>query len=235
MSAVSAYAVWNTDGNWVCTQVNDQDRVEVIPDGSGGVIMVWEDPRVSASYPDIYAQRFNRFGQAMWDVNGVGICVYNNIQQYPRIAPDGSGGAYIAWADNRLASGRDIYAQRLNAAGTAQWTANGVVVCATVGNQVEHDMTADGAGGAILAWEDQRVFSDVYAQRINSSGNPVWTVNGVEVSSTSYVAKVKVVSDGKLGAIIAVEPRVLGLVHLAHPALTDLREDPVMRYSSSSE
>ena len=261
MSAVSAYADWNTDGNWVCNRANDQERVEVIPDGSGGVIMVWEDPRVNASYPDIYAQRFNRFGQPVWEGNGVGICVYNNIQQYPRIAPDGSGGAYIAWADNRLASGRDIYAQhvdadgnvqwgpsgiavcvqtgwqneahvvtdgaggaiiswrdsripanggdiyaqRLNAAGTAQWTANGVVVCATVGNQVEHDMTADGAGGAILAWEDQRVFSDVYAQRINSSGNPVWTANGVVVSEPGYMAKVKVVSDGKLGAIIAWE------------------------------
>jgi hypothetical protein len=234
----------------------------MIPDGIGGVIMVWEDPRSSTLAPDIYAQRFNRLGQPVWNPNGVAICTASNIQEFPRIATDGAGGAIIAWTDNRQLGGRnvyaqridaaggvqwgalgtpvcvaanwqndvrvvsdgaggaiiswadmrnsattdtDIYAQRLNASGTPQWTADGVVVCGATAGQVEHHIAPDGAGGAILVWQDWRVFSDIYAQRIDASGNPLWAADGILVCFPSYVAYPKVVSDTKGGAIIAWE------------------------------
>jgi hypothetical protein len=60
-------------------------------------------------------------------------------------------------------------------------------------------------GGAILVWQDWRVFSDIYAQRINASGTPLWAADGVLVCFPSYMAYPKVVSDGKNGAIIAWE------------------------------
>ena len=44
-------------------------------------------------------------------------------------------------------------------------------------------MTGDGSGGAIVAWNDSRVGNlDIYAQRVNTSGVPGWTSNGVYVS-----------------------------------------------------
>ena len=41
------------------------------------------------------------------------------------MVPDGSGGMFAVWEDYRGGTGR-IYAQRLNAAGVPQWTANGI-------------------------------------------------------------------------------------------------------------
>ena len=155
-SALPAYATWPENGNWVCNRQNDQEWIEVIPDGSGGVIMVWEDPRVSVSWPDIYAQRFNRLGHAVWELNGVAICAANNIQEFPQIASDGAGGAIIAWADNRLSSGRDIYAQRINAAGDVQWGASGTAVCVQSNWQYDARVVRDGTGGAIISWRDDR-------------------------------------------------------------------------------
>lgn len=257
-----ALAIWQTDGNLVCDRANDQEYIELISDGSYGVIMVWKDGRLSAAAPDIFAQRFNNMGEAVWPEDGVAICTANNIQEYPRLAPDGAGGAIIAWTDNRWVSGRDIFAQRIDASGTvqwdangvwvgvetgwqfdprvisdgaggaiiawqdrrtsgttgtdiyvqrinsagaAQWATNGVVVCSATGDQITHDIVSDGAGGAILTWEDQRTFSDIYAQRIDASGNAMWTADGIVVALPSYVANPKIVSDTKHGAIIAWE------------------------------
>jgi hypothetical protein len=43
-------------------------------------------------------------------------------------------------------------------------------------------VTVDGAGGAVVAWVDARVSSgDIYSQRVNASGSPQWTSQGVLV------------------------------------------------------
>jgi hypothetical protein len=48
------------------------------------------------------------------------------------IVSDNAGGAIIAWRDTRSVNW-DVYAQRVNASGVAQWTANGVPLCAATG------------------------------------------------------------------------------------------------------
>ena len=57
------------------------------------------------------------------------ICTAPNHQQLPAIVSDGAGGAIVAWQDSRRAySAYDIYAQRISADGTTQWTDGGVAV-----------------------------------------------------------------------------------------------------------
>ncbi len=59
----------------------------------------------------------------MWNANGTVICnASGRTKGYNVIIGDGSGGAIIAWSDYRNG---DNYAQRINSAGTTQWTANG--------------------------------------------------------------------------------------------------------------
>jgi len=44
---------------------------------------------------------------------------------------------------------------------------------------------AYGQGGAIFVWEDWREGIDsLYAQRFNSSGDPLWQINGTRISTT---------------------------------------------------
>src|SRR5262249_27048992 len=150
----------------LCTAANDQLYPTIISDGAGGAIVTWEDARSGSN--DIYVQRVNAAGVPQWTANGVGICTATDTQDLPTIASDGAGGAIITWSDFRSGTNRDIYAQRVNAAGAPQWTANGVAVCTATGSQFNPTIVSDGSGGAIITWEDDRNdIGDIYAQRVS--------------------------------------------------------------------
>lgn len=64
------------------------------------------------------------------------------------------------------------------------WIPGGTPVCTAPGYQLQATIASDGEGGAFIAWADLRPGAndlDIYAQRIDSRGNPVWTPNGVPV------------------------------------------------------
>ena len=89
------------------------------------------------------------------------------------IASDGAEGAIVTWQDNRGAAGYDIYAQRLNAAGAPQWTADGAALCTAANWRYHPRIIPHGAGDAIVTWEDFRTaFSstDIYAQKVDGAG-----------------------------------------------------------------
>jgi hypothetical protein len=115
--------------------------------------------------------------QAGWQFNGVPVSTAANYQADPIIVSDGAGGAIIAWIDYRSGTNYDIYAQRLNAAGVPQWTADGIPICTQPGNQLTTSMVSDEAGGAVIVWQDARNLlgngQEIYAQRVNGSGT-VW-------------------------------------------------------------
>lgn len=145
--------------------------------------MAWMDTR-SGTDADVYAQRISAAGAVLWATNGVAVSIATNDQAFPSIASDGSGGAIVTWQDLRNGSDYDIYAQRLNSSGVAQWTTDGVIICDSTGNQNSPLIVGDGAGGAIITWNDGRTVSPgVYAQRVNSSGVRQWAAYGVSVPS----------------------------------------------------
>ena len=113
------------------------------------------------------------------------ICSAVGQQRGPHVTSDGSGGAIITWMDDRdiATNSTDIYAQRINASGFVQWTANGVGICTDIGLQSAPQITTDGSGGAIIVWQDNRVFPipEIFAQRINASGVVQWTIDGMSL------------------------------------------------------
>lgn len=195
--------VWTVDGVLLCAAINTQSNPVLVSDGAGGAIVAWEDARVGNN--DIYARRINSAGVPQWAGNGVALCVAANGQYVPTIVSDGAGGAIVAWMDLRGGAGFDIYARRINSAGTPQWGADGVAVCTATSGQVSPMIATDGSSGAIIAWGDSRgADSDIYAQRLNSAGTPVWLANGVAICAAGDSQfESRVVVDGAGGAIIA--------------------------------
>jgi predicted lipoprotein with Yx(FWY)xxD motif len=198
----SVWAYWVQDGLALCTATGDQLSPTITSDGAGGAIVTWHDYR-SGNY-DIYVQRLNASGSVQWTTDGVAICTAANIQSFPTIVSDGAGGAIVTWYDYRSGSNNDIYAQRVNASGAVQWTANGVALCTATGDQWSPMITSDGAGGAIVTWYDYRSGnSDIYAQRLNASGTPQWTANGVAICTAAADQQLpQITSDGTGGAIV---------------------------------
>jgi hypothetical protein len=76
-----------------------------------GYIVIWEDNRSNFSDADIYAQKFDKLGNALWTLNGVPVATGPDYQQiapssntdyryYPHACTDSSGGFYVTWQDN---------------------------------------------------------------------------------------------------------------------------------------
>jgi hypothetical protein len=198
------HAQWAANGNTISAGVANQTGPRAASDGAGGAFVTWTDTRNGTA--DIYAQLINANGVVQWVSNGEAVRSATADQWDPRIVPDGAGGAIIAWTDDKGGS-VNIFAQRIDNTGTAQWTVAGVTVCGAQNDQAVVSMIEDGAGGAILAWEDARSGSnqtrDIYAQRINASGTPLWAGDGVPVctaASAQYTPTL--VADGAGGAII---------------------------------
>jgi hypothetical protein len=197
---------WTADGVAICTAPRDQDGPQIVSDGSGGYIIAWTDYRGGTYNSDIYAQRLDAAGAAQWAADGIAICNAPGYQDGPRMVAAGSGGAMITWQDYRTGSNYDIYAQRIDAAGAAQWAANGVAICTASGSQSLPRLASDGSGGAVTAWCDRRSGSNrcIYAQRIDMTGAAQWTTDGVAIwTGPGDAQQPALISDGSGGAVIA--------------------------------
>lgn len=211
---IDAYGnpMWQEGGVVVCEAIVLQSSAVLVADGSGGVIIAWEDNRDSTTtLLNIYAQRLDASGTPQWTADGVGICTASGYQSNPRIVSDLAGGAIIAWTDGRTDLSGDIYAQRVNSAGVAQWTPNGVAVCAVAASLVaQMEAVSDGSGGILMTWYDGRYPDyDVFVHRISGSGAPVagWSTNGRDVSNVIATDEFnpEIVADGAGGAYLVWE------------------------------
>jgi hypothetical protein len=193
---------WTANGVALCTATGIQQSPTITSDGAGGAIVTWQDARSGTT--DIYAQRISASGTVQWTADGVALCTAASAQNYPTIVPDGASGAIVTWMDFRNGANYDIYAQRILAGGTVQWTANGVALCTATGEQWAPAIATDGAGGAIVTWRDLRIGNyDIYAQRILAGGTVLWTANGLALcNATGDQTYPKIVSDDAGGAIV---------------------------------
>jgi len=204
----SGVPLWVDDGVVISNANDDQINLNIIADGAGGAIIVWQDERNGYLNSNIYAQRVNAAGVPQWTTNGVVVCDANDQQQYPDLISNGAGGAYVTWQDAQVSVGMDIYVQGLNSSGNIvwPWASDGVVVCQANNVQSYPTIISDGGGGAIISWEDERSlgeYSDIYIQRVNASGVMQWSLNGIAVCApANHQKKHTMVSDGAGGAIV---------------------------------
>jgi hypothetical protein len=201
---VAGSAPWGVAGVALGISTGAGTRPKAIPDVSGGEIVTWEDARAHTNF-DIYAQKVNSAGAAVWTANGVALCTEETDQHTPVVAPDGSGGAIVAWVDNRDPSGNPVvFAQRVNSSGSVQWAADGVaIVDPTSLVSFAPVMASDGAGGAIVVWNDDRNgFEDLYGQRVDGSGAPLWGLSAMPICTGGGNAGFPaLIADGAGGAI----------------------------------
>lgn len=218
---------WIQEGVGIRTELpGNAEKARLVSDGAGGAIIAWSDSR--SGKRDIYAQRINNAGRTLWGSNGMGIRTTPlNDARNPQLTSDGEGGAVIVWEDNRN-NKSDIYAQRVDSEGNVVFEENGVAVRhASPEDANNPQLTSDGHGGAIVAWEDARGFEiivdeerlhvsrvDIYAQKIRGTdGMAVWSPEGVNLREEANLIdelrtsgeNPQMVSDGHGGAIVVWE------------------------------
>jgi len=181
------------EGIQVCGHEANQVTPKLCPDGSGGAFFTWVDGRnPPESNKDIYAQRVDENGNLMWDGDGEPICTNRLEQLDQRIVASWPGEAIVVWEDERADSlTYDIYSMRISGDDhlLKLWNQEqGVPVVIADDQQKEVRLYPDGQGGAYYVWYDARNAAfpevDIWAQRMDRQGQPVWQENGVPVCTT---------------------------------------------------
>jgi len=200
LAAAPAWALWTKNGVLVCGEQYIQTGQRIISDGSQGATMVWMDYRSNTNW-DLYGNRVDADGNIT--PGGVPICTADGDQVAPQFIPDGTGGGIVTWQDYRGGQ-EDVYAQRVDGTGTARWAENGIPISTAAGDQTVPFIVPDGAGGAIIVWEDYRDGQyDIYAQRVTADGDTLWAADGMPIdTSAGDQSSMDVVPDGSGGAII---------------------------------
>jgi hypothetical protein len=198
---------WAANGIPVCTANGAQSAPSITSDGNDGVIVTWVDGR--GTNTQIYTQRFDANGNAIYTNNGVQLVSSGANQTAPAIKLVNSTEAMIFFRDARNSgAGTDLFIHKININNGAAVWANDVNVVAASNNQTAQSILPDGSGGAYLAWGDPRIStsdSDIYVQRISNSGTILWTSNGLNITSGAAANQIKpsMALDGANGFFIA--------------------------------
>ena len=199
----AGYPMWPTDGISVSSAGAIQTDPQLAYAGDGSVLIAW---RAFNSDYDTYAQKIDGDGNKLWGSDGIVVCAESVDQTNVRICRDHAGGAVVAWTDTRNTY-LQVYAMRINAAGSLLWAAGGLwVTYVTGGINGDLDIASDGYGGAYATWTDVTNY-DVWMEWIHPNGYKAWGgPGGIVVYSDLYTQFAPhVIADGGGGAIVAWE------------------------------
>lgn len=201
--------LWSDNGVDVCTEANAQyiegyqNGTSIVSDGVGGAIVVFSDYRMDNDDPsNIYTQRINSAGVKQWNSSGVPVVLSSGDQYVTNVVSNGAQGFVALWQDRRSTSNRRIYAQQVNATGTALWATNGVLLSNASDAISDADMKTDGLGNYLFAFQVDQSTSGtrspiIKAQKLNNDGIRQWASGGVTVytnANDSYISYPQIVT-----------------------------------------
>ena len=98
------------------------------------------------------------------------------VFQGPKVAPDGTGGAFVAWRDEGEGGVGIVRVQRVGGSGQNAWMPGGITPSTYPGDQRSPQAISDGAGRVIVVWSELQDTTnwEVYAQRLDRNGLLLW-------------------------------------------------------------
>jgi hypothetical protein len=145
--------IWNVfSGLTLCDADGDQFVMDIAADGTGGVIVAWQDGRQDATAgAEVYAQRIDTAGGGLWGANGRPVAPRDGQQgtRDVRVVPDGTGGATVLLDTPTGMTAREMLVMAFDAFGQDRWS-EAARVTVGAGSADAAAMVADGAGGFLL-------------------------------------------------------------------------------------
>jgi hypothetical protein len=179
----------------------------IVADGSGGAVVAWTE--AGSEGARVQALRLARAGESDldWPRERRTLVASPGEEIVADLIADGAGGTILTGTE-LLAGRTGIWLRRLARDGSLEpdWSA---ALPSRSGIERTHPrLVSDGAGGAIVVWEQRTVASgvDLYAQHVTARGgrDPAWPERGVAVCSASEdQIDPAVVPDGAGGAFVA--------------------------------
>jgi len=190
---------------------------QIIPAADGNVIVSWvRDISTFFSPRHVRANMFDASGAAVWtapvnlfDAGSV------PIAHWPRMVPDGSGGAVVYWHYSSAAF--NCYVQHLDAAGNELFPHNGQTVStSTTMNHLDPALAYNQTTGeSIVFWNERNPSQTqwgIYAQKLSATGTRMWGNTGLVLLpvSTLYRSFPRAVQYGN-GAMVFLTDEPTGM------------------------
>lgn len=191
-------ARWAAGG--VALAAVETQSVDAAGDGEGGVLVAWA---AGSSTNDVYVQRFAADGSALWTAGGVPVAATAFNEYAAVVCPDGLGGAYVVWRDDRTGPA-DIYFRHFDANGTPTVPGSGLAVSATAAYRFDPMVVPSTTNRTLVVWRDQRNGNtDIYAQLLEPDGDRVWASDTAVCTDPAEQQDVLVIANQSGGAIVA--------------------------------
>ena len=177
--------MWGDSG--VVISPYEEVDFDISVDGEGGFYLAIS-PGEAAGFSDLYVQRIDGEGNLLWGNVGVPVCTLPLCEaRFPKITPDGDGGAFVIWEDSRPPYNYwgAVFAQHLDGEGNILWP-NDLFIVEDVWY---FDLISDSEGGFIVQFGGGG-FN--FAYRISPDGVILW-----ERDHVSYYVDPKII-EGEL-------------------------------------
>ena len=188
---VNGNALWESDGKAIINNSGGQFDPKVIRDKNNGTYLIWRTTQNLFQDYTLHANRINSDGNKLWGSSNITIQSGLGTTISPSICVNDSFDLLITWqlALTGIPNSVDIYCQKINPDGVANWNSNGLLICSTSGRSVVGSKIADDKnGGAYICWSDNRNnVSDfeIYAQHVRQNGTVSWTENGIPICTNT--------------------------------------------------
>ncbi|MEM9451903.1 MAG: hypothetical protein AAGA75_25715 [Cyanobacteria bacterium P01_E01_bin.6] len=153
---------------------NNQDTASVAMDAQGNYVVVWESFGQDGDDEGVYAQRYDRFGNAIGNEFLVNVGIAGS-QDDAVVAMDASGNFVIAWTETTDSNAVFVRARRFDRDGNPLGSAF-IVNSTTADDQDTPAIAMNADGRFVITWESDNQDGDgegVYAQVYDKSGNKV--------------------------------------------------------------
>lgn len=179
----------------------------IVSVNDGNYVIAYKSTRSGQGYSNVFVQRIDKFGNRLWERDGVAVAPNAAAQDNIKLVHDGFGGVIVVWEDSREGLGnKKIYMQRVNVKGEVMWGATGTRICEADGEQRNPEVMFDRKNGFFVVWEDSRHGVneiDLYARHINLAGKMNWTDRGIAVVRARGAQRnAKLTTDDEHGVIV---------------------------------
>ena len=151
-------AGWFFYGQSVCQAAGLQSQPRIVRDGLGGVWVAWLDQRDGTDGDLRYSHVLGNGALAPgFTQSGAVLCAAPGAQRELELAPDGAGGFFAVWRDER-GGPADLYVHHVFASGlpSGAFAADGEPFAVAEGVQDQPSIAAIPGGRALIAWRDAR-------------------------------------------------------------------------------
>jgi len=187
LAAADGAAIWGPGHVQVYDQAGGSLQIGNYPpfvtDGSGGAVFAWY---TSSPTLQVRAQRILANGTEVFIHNGVEVSTNaTRVRVSPTAAFDPTTSeTFVAWREQTSNQSQSaLYAQKIDAAGSRQWTDDGRELMPMSTDEITSITNLALGGGALLAWIHAPSFGNdpVYAIRVDGNGNFSWAPPIAEV------------------------------------------------------